>query len=293
VRKNGHFPRVAGVAACALTLGAAGCGGGNSASHAAGASTAGDASYLAAVTRAVAATDRVPGYKIAINTNATIGGKSVKGTGSGYLDARGTEGAITLGVEGKRVTELVDKPYVYLQTPEGAKASVTHGRSWLRVDLATFTQSYGEGQSDGASTDPAQELGYLKAAGTVTRIGAGEVRGVASTHYRAIVDLDRLAAAAPPDQRAAAKRAGTLIERVTGAKTFPMDVWIGGGRVTRLSYTLSLCTTEGRLSESLQTELFDYGREPVVSPPPASQVTDIDARVKAAIAKALTQLSCH
>jgi hypothetical protein len=84
-----------------------------------------------------------------------------------------------------------------------------------------------------------------------------------------------------------------MLERITGAKTLPMDVWIGGGRIARVSLAFSLCSSEGRVQESISTDLYDYGRQPVVAPPAASEVTDVAAKLKSEVAKSLAQLGCH
>ncbi len=286
------MPHAALLATCAAALGVAGCGGGGGSS--AGSSSAADASYLAAVTRAADATDRVPGYRFALTLAVSVGGKTLTSVGSGSVDERGSEGSALIEVEGKRIAEVIAKPYVYVQAPSGAKASVTHGKRWLRTDLAAYTESSGGGSLGGSSPDPSQELSYLKSAGTVSRVGEEPVRGVPSTHYHAIVYFDRFAAAAPADQRASAQRTGATLERITGSKTMPMDVWIRrDGRVSRIADALSLCAPEGRLQVSLGIDLFAFGRQPVVTPPPLSEVTDVSAKTKATIAKGLSQISCR
>ena len=144
------------------------------------------------------------------------------------------------------------------------------------------------------SSNPSEVLSYLRAAGTVTRVGEEQVRGVASTHYHALIELARLASAVPAGQQAAARKAGKLLERLTGAKALPMDVWIGAGQVATGLTSLTQCArTEGRLQLTLSIDLYDYGRQPVVSPPPASQVTDIGAKLESQVAKALAQAGCH
>jgi hypothetical protein len=70
-------------------------------------------------------------------------------------------------------------------------------------------------------------------------------------------------------------------------------VWIGAGRIDRIGLAYSLCTPEGRLQETLSMDLYDYGRQPAVTPPPASQVTEIAAKLKSEVAKALAQAGCH
>lgn len=290
-RLSRHAAALAALAALGALALLAGCGGGSSSS---GSASNSSASYLAAVTRAADATDAVPGYKIAMTTTVTRGGKSVTAQGEGAVDDRGSEGTMTLEVEGQKLTELIDKPYVYLQFPSGASTRLTHGKPWVRIDVDTFTQSYDDQSSlSGGGQDPSQMLAYLKSAGTVTRVGSDSVRGVSSTHYHAIVELDRLGATARPSERAAAEHAAALVERITGAKTMPMDVWVGDdGHVSRISYAFSICTSGGRMNDSLSMDLYDYGRQPVVSPPPASEVADVDPLLKAEVAKGLAQLSC-
>lgn len=282
--------------ACAgALLAVAGCGGGGHGSVAASTAANGAANpaYLAAVTRAADATDEVPGYKFSLASTTQLSGKSFEVTGSGTINERGSEGAVRSQAAGKTVEEVIAKPYFYIRVPIDSGTSVTHGKPWVRADLSTFTQSFGSSSVGAGSSNPSEVLGYLRAAGTVTRLGDEQVRGVASTHYHASIDLSRFDAAVPAGRRAAARKQGKLLERMTGAKTLPMDVWIGGGRVDRIALAYSLCTQEGRLRETLSMDLYDYGRQPAVTPPPASQVTDIAAKLKSEVAKALAQFGCH
>jgi hypothetical protein len=295
--ENDAVSRILGalsLAACTgALLAAAGCGGGGHVAATAGDNGAANPAYLAAVTRAADATDQVPGYKFSLTARTQLAGKSFEVTGGGSINARGSEGAVRTQVEGKTVEEVISKPYLYISVPSGGGTSLTRGKPWVRADLTTFTQSFGSSSVGAGSSNPSEVLSYLRAAGTVTRVGDEQVRGVSSTHYHALIDLARFASAVPAGQRAAARKEGKLLERVTGAKTLPMDVWIGAQRIDRIALAYSLCTQEGRLRETLSMDLYDYGRQPVVTPPPASQVTDIDAKLKSGVAKALAQLGCH
>ncbi|HUA75542.1 MAG TPA: hypothetical protein VL988_12360 [Solirubrobacteraceae bacterium] len=248
--------------------------------------------YLAAVTRAAYTTEQVPGYKFALTTSVSLAGKSATGQGGGTIAEGGSQGTAGVEVEGTKVEEVIDKPYLYVRTPSAASSRLTHGKPWLRIDLSTFSQSLGSNSFGAGSSNPAEVLSYLRAAGTVTRVGEEQVRGVDSTRYHAVIYLGRFVSAVPPSQRAAGRRAGKLLERITGAKTLPMDVWVGGGRVTRISFTFPACTPEGRLQDSLSMDLYGYGPQPAVKPPPADQVADVDAQVKAQVQRSLAQLHC-
>jgi hypothetical protein len=300
MRENHAMSRLIRVLSSAVAAGAltatAGCGGGghgSASSSATNQSAAANASYLAAVTRAAYATDQVPGYKFSLTVSSQLAGKSFEVNGGGSINERGSEGAARVQAAGKTIEEVIAKPYLYISVPSGSGTSATHGKPWVRADLSTFSQSFGSSSVGAGSSNPSEVLSYLRAAGTVTRVGDEQVRGVSSTHYHALIDLSRFASAVPAAQRFAARKQGKLLEHVTGAKTLPMDVWIGGGRIDRIALEYSLCTQEGRLQEALSMDLYDYGRQPVVSPPPASQVADVAATLKSEVAKSLAQLGCH
>jgi hypothetical protein len=276
-----------------LAIAFAGCGGSSSSGDG---SRVANASYLAAVTRAAYTTDQVPGYKFEIDVTAKLSGKSVSFGGSGAISEKGSQGSLSMEVDGKPLTELIDKPYIYIKSPSDSETSVTHGKPWIRANIDVFSESFGGGSFSSSSADPTQTLSFLKSAGTVTRIGSGSVRGAPATHYHAVIDLARYASAAAPSERAAAKRYTESFKRISGSSTLPMDVWIDGeGRVSRMTFTLSICGPGGsRLHESLSMELYDYGsQQPVVQTPPSSEVTDITSRLKTEVAKGLEQLSCH
>jgi hypothetical protein len=273
-----------------MVLSSIGCGGGGASSSDA------SASYLAAVTRAAYTTDQVPGYKFDITIASKVAGKSFTLSGSGSISERGSQGSVNMSIAGKTTTEIFDKPYFYVKVPGGSGAAASKGKPWVRADISALSEAFGGGQSlGGGSTDPTQTLGFLKSAGTVTRIGSEDVRGTPATHYHAVIDLTRSAGALPADERAAAKKYAQTFERISGSSSLPMDVWIDdSSHVLRTAFTLSLCSPDGgRLSESLNMELHDYGPQPVVAPPPASQVTDISDTLKSQVAKGVQELSCH
>src|SRR3984885_6651184 len=280
-------------ATAASVLALAACGGGSSR----GSASSGGASsgvYLAAVTKAADVTGQVPGYKFAISIGSKIASKSVAFSGTGSISERGAQGALEMNVAGKRISEIIDKPYFYIKVPGGGERSATHGKPWVRVETSALTASLGGESLSNSTADPTQTLGFLKSAGTVTRVGSETVRGAPTTRYHAVIDLERFAAAAAPADRADAKRYAEAFEKVSGSSSLPMDVWIDQqSRVARMAFTLSLCGFGGnRLHESLNYELYGYGPQPVLAPPPASQVTDITARLKAQVAKGLQELSC-
>jgi hypothetical protein len=131
-------------------------------------------------------------------------------------------------------------------------------------ELESFTRS-----------DPRDVLEALRGvSGEIETVGAEELRGVETTHYRALVDPMRVA------KDATAGTGGALFDQFTSSsdvpKTIPFDVWIdSGGLVRKLSIDLSAqgsASTEGQAS--LAFELWDYGERVEIELPPASQVAD-------------------
>ncbi len=283
------------LAACsALVLAAAGCGGGGHGSgSSAGAGRSSGGVYLAAVAKAADVTGQVPGYKFELTSSTSFAGQSFSIHGTGSIDDRGRQGSISLQVEGKTLSEIISRPYVYVEVPSGSDGSVPGGKPWLRTDIDTFTQSFGGSSLGSSSADPTQALSFLKAAGTVAKLGVENVRGVPATRYHATVELARYPATVKSSERAAASSYVQTVKRITGSDTLPIDVWIDGqSHVRRIALSLKLCSPQGKIDESIDMTLYDYGPQPAVEPPPASQVADIGDRLGAEAEKNLQKLHC-
>jgi hypothetical protein len=282
------------VACTALVLAAAGCGGaghGSGSSGAAGGSSG--AVYLAAVAKAADVTGQVPGYKFELTSSTSFAGQSFSVHGTGSIDDRGRQGSMSLQVEGKTLSEVISRPYVYVEVPSGSGGSVPGGKPWLRTEISTFTRSFGGSSLGSSSADPTQTLSFLKAAGTVAKLGVEDVRGVPATRYHATVELARYPATVQPGERASAHSYVQTVKRITGSDTLPIDVWIDAqSHVRRVALSLKLCSPQGKIDESIDMTLYDYGPQPAVEPPAASQVADIGERLGAEAEKNLQKLHC-
>jgi hypothetical protein len=165
---------------------------------------------------------------------------------------------------------------LYMRFPALSRA-LPEVEPWIRFEAEQFAsdRELGLGQlSQLAQGDPSQTLDYLRGAGeNVKEVGEEEVRGAETTHYRTRIDLDRVAEEAP-EQRRAVQR---LIE-MSGLKEVPTDVWIDeDDRVRRLQLAWDDVRFVDRQETdmTLTTELFDFGVEVDVEPPPREEVTDI------------------
>ena len=153
------------------------------------------------------------------------------------------------------------------------------GKRWVKVDLEKAAEAQGLGPLPQAgSENPNETLRYLRAAGDVKKIGAEEVDGVATTHYHALVHLDRVPDTAPEEDRGRVRAAIERLTAMTGTKTIPIDVWIDEKRRVRreqFSLTMHLRTPTGEretVKMNARIDLFDFGARVAIRPPAADEV---------------------
>jgi hypothetical protein len=188
---------------------------------------------------------------------------------------------MTTNVAGQTVEVILDGTTIYQRIPALADRL---GKPWLKVELDDLGGLAGvQGLGDLAqanSSDPSSTLAYLRGAGKVTELGREEVRGEATTHYRAVVDLERAA------QKSPAAQARTLrqVAETLGTASQPVDVWIDGdGRTRRMTQTIdyskvklpNVAKDELPTSMSILVEFYDFGTEVSVPVPRPSEVSNV------------------
>lgn len=208
-------------------------------------------------------------------------GPSLSITGSGDFDVSRHVGRATLQFSGLPqiggpAEEIVDGSVVYVRFPflEGRLPS---GKHWLKVDLEKQARAMGidlNALMQNSTTDPTQLLRYLEAASTgVEKIGPERVAGVATTHYSATVDFDKLARARP-NEKSSIKR----LEQLTGVQYVPVDVWIDRDHYVRKvkeSIEMHLLPPGGATTRMVMSfELSTFGKHVSVTPPPVDEVVD-------------------
>jgi hypothetical protein len=125
-----------------------------------------------------------------------------------------------------------------------------NGKPWLKVSRASLAPAVGGTDLAGlsqTSVDPIPVLADLQTSSRGTRVGRDTVRGVAVTHFRAILGP------------------------VSGATAGKADLWVDGqGRLRRIAEdsgpTAAVTTT---------TEFYDFGIPVHIVAPPADQVADL------------------
>jgi hypothetical protein len=270
--------------AALLTAGLlAGCGGGSS--HTATVSPS-------AIKLAAFHSSKVAGFKISIDGKVSAAGQNVSLSGTGAFDTASKRMQMSVNAAGVSVEELLDGTTLYIKIPGGEQA---FGTPWGKVDLGAISSAAASslgGGSTGGTTDPSQMLSLLKATGTVQAAGSENVRGTSSTHYHVIVNLDKALAKQPVAKRAALSKFIKAYEQAAGSHTLPMEVFVGDGRVTRLSFNMDVCTQQGKASTAISMDLYDYGAQDVPGPPPADQVTDLTEQLKSTFDQGTQPGSC-
>jgi hypothetical protein len=210
--------------------------------------------------RAADVTTHVPGYRFAMTMNVSVAGQNIALSANGRFNTRPLSGTMTMAVAGHQITELVVPPHVYMQIPSASSA-------WQRISVGALNSS-----PAGSSVDIQQTISFLRTVGTVTTIGPDVTGGVPTTHYRAVVDINRLAAALPLPRSSSTTTGLSGLEQSLGGSGLPLDVWLDAqSRVRQL--TMSMAAASASFTMTMQ--FSDYGPQAPVSAPPAGEVQDL------------------
>ena len=214
-------------------------------------------------------------------------------TAEGVVDFESGEGTMTMTVEepGKAAEEFelrVVDGMAYARLPEAERDEIGVDTEWVRTPLDQLGGL--PGLSDFSSmADVTGTLEMLEQLGDVEDVGREEIRGVDTTHFSA--DLDLMDAANAGEESEEAMGLAFLV-MFTGGRPIPIDVWVDDdNRVRRFSLSIDLAgmaemfggmegaESDEPLPENLEftmvTELFDFGTEIDVEPPPAADTSDM------------------
>ncbi len=198
----------------------------------------------------------------------------------GFASALGGGGLDFDDPAGWKIEVVQDGDIAYLRFP-AIDAQLPNGKTWIKASEGNAKVGdfdFHELESF-SSSDPRELLDVLRSlSGDIETVGTESLRGVETTHYRAVVDPVELA----KDAATAWRATDGLFDQLTaqsGIGAVPLDVWIdANGLVRKLSMELS--TTEPASlagAATISFELWDYGEAVSIDLPPASQVADTSA----------------
>jgi hypothetical protein len=187
--------------------------------------------------------------------------------------------------DGWKIDAIVDGKVVYMRFPAFAD-ELPERKTWVKVG-ATKDAPQGFGGFSGlegfADQDPRELLEVLESVtGEIETVGTEELRGTATTHYRATLDLRDLGALTPQgnDQGQDFGQVFDQLFEQTGFSDVPFDVWLDGDGLVRkvqASFSMAPPGEQEKLEASFSFELYDYGVAVDVTPPPADEVVDASA----------------
>jgi hypothetical protein len=251
-----------------VALGASACGGES-------------VSPQAAVAQAATKTAESETYRTSITASMTgFAPQEVRMTGTGEVDAVSQRMHMTVNYDFAGQTfgaeMAMDWPVIYMRFPAELAIPLPKGKSWIKFDLQKAGKELGidfQQLMQAGQADPSQGLQYLRGASDVEEVGEESVRGVDATHYRGTVDFRRVARQFPE-----LKESIENIIELSKVESVPTDVWIdddGLVRRMRLAYQ-DMQFAPGQQGDMTMTmELYDFGVEVDVEPPPKDEVVDI------------------
>lgn len=200
-------------------------------------------------------------------------------TGLGEAFGGKASGDLPKDPDAWKLEAIQDGTTVYVHFPLLAK-QLPAGKSWVKGDAKELASSSGSslGQFGSlAGADPRDTFSYLRAvSGSIETVGGEEIRGTATTHYRASIDPVRLGKLVPATQKSAFGSFDQMLSR-SGLTEIPLDVWLDGDqRVRRLELAFELDPTgSGQKARTAMTmELYGYGEPLDLTLPPPEQVVD-------------------
>jgi len=146
------------------------------------------------------------------------------------------------------------------------------GKQWIKLDVSKLGKAAGLDLGkllSGSQFQPSDMLGMLTSEGAkIQKVGPATVDGVATTHYRATIDL----------AKALQSKGLTspLLNGITAQmKTAKADVWIGkDGLVRRIRVSYNVPHGAMPMRSTMTMSLYDYGANVSIAAPPSSQVFD-------------------
>jgi hypothetical protein len=169
---------------------------------------------------------------------------------------------------------------MYLNLPVLAKV-MPGGKPWIKIDLNAVGKQAGIdlSQFTQLGSDPSQMVDWLRTvSGDVTTVGTEQIDGVATTHYRANVDLSKYPDLVPADQREAVRKALDQLTKTAHLSSFPVHVWVDKGGLVRQVRAVMTETIQGQTMNVMTNERFyDFGAPVDIQLPSSDQVTDISS----------------
>jgi hypothetical protein len=216
-----------------------------------------------------------------INLSVTVGATVTAVQGVADLSTGNADFTADLPAGIGAVEVRVIGPVAYVHVPSSVQA-LLGGKPWMKADVATVEALAGQQlglPGFGGGLEFTGVLDWLRGvSGPVTTDGTTTtIRGAATTHYHADLDLTKAAANAPSGSRAKVEQAAQA-----AGQTIPVDVWIDGqGRLRQLKASFDPSKVQALAGVTARSpgamvatlDLWGFGTPVNVTPPPADQLS--------------------
>ena len=224
--------------------------------------------------QAATTTDQAGSSRYSLTTTTRVNGADVVFSGAGIYDWSTDTGQTTYEVPGGRIQQRLLGPDLYLALPQ-------QPRAFFKLRTAEVAAS-----PVGGTVDPSAQLHLLAAVSEAERVGEEEVRGEDTTHYRGTYEVARALKGARGVQQPALT---SLLGVAATAKEAAYDVYLDDdGLLRRLEQTVEVPSAGQMLTVTTTLELYDFGIDVKVIPPPGATVRDgapLLAALRAALPK--------
>lgn len=233
------------------------------------------------------------GYKMTMSITESVAGKTIDISATGGFDVHPRQGSMLMNMSlaGQTfpIQLVLANNTIYEELPSQVTSQLPGGKPWISLnlgELGTLAKVPGLSSlmsSDSSFTNPGQYMDFLKAAssGSIQNLGQTTIGGVQTTHYRAQLDLSKLASAVPAATRPAVEKMVTALKQRVHASYSPINVWIDQADLIRQLQMNVGATVNGRsVSSSITENITAYGTQPAPTVPPPSQTTDILSLIK-------------
>lgn len=192
--------------------------------------------------------------------------------------------------DGWKMSIVSEDDKAYLRFP--LLDSQLGGKKWVLLDAKALSSGAANGFDPKLLeqfSDPTQILDLLgKISGQLENLGQEDVRGESTTHYRAVIDVAKVATLL---QDALGAQAGAtpldfskLVEQLkgeSGLSEIPLELWLGSDSLPRrIAVELQMGGQGDEGSLSLAMDMFDWGQPIDVDVPDASETVDSSALEK-------------
>jgi hypothetical protein len=278
-------------ALCAAAGLLAGCG--SSSNHS---STAAKQPPTATLTRAAFVSSAAPGYRAVISLKEnvpSVGTITATGTGAFQLKPKhqgsmvmrlSIPSAASSGLGTLQMQAVYVPGTIYMKLPPQLASRIPGGKPWLLINLNQLGKAAGIpglgslANSSSSLNNPAQYVSYLRATtdGTVRNLGQATINGVSTTHYHAVIDLNKLPDVVPASSRASVQQLVAALKK-RGTKTqLPIDAWIDSSQqIRRVVITYTQPVNGQKATITTQVDFVQYGPQPAPTVPPASQTQNL------------------